>query len=186
MYIYIQCMLLFCKYIIYIYIWKQNMLTVCLYIYMYLCVIMMIMCVCFIYGYCKVDPRPRPDNGRFRNGLHFSISTASLRKQAAATGQSISDTLQQAGLGALNRSARSPQLGTDLVNGKFHGNGTPGNVNVNLSVWRCLKMLLNKGAGDCEPALICFIFVIQYLYMSANCWAILEISIIMQWCHFST
>ena len=27
----------------------------------------------------------------------------------------------------------------------------------------CLKMLLNKGAGDCEPALICFIFVIQYL-----------------------
>jgi len=157
-----------------------------IYIYMYLCVIMMIMCVCFIYGYCKVDPRPRPDNGRFRNGLHFSISTASLRKQAAATGQSISDTLQQAGLGALNRSARSPQLGTDLVNGKFHGNGTPGNVNVNLSVWRCLKMLLNKGAGDCEPALICFIFVIQYLYMSANCWAILEISIIMQWCHFST
>ena len=97
---------------------------------------MMIMCVCvcYIYGYCKVDPRPRPDNGRFRNGLHFSISTASLRKQAAATGQSISDTLQQAGLGALNRSARSPQLGTDLVNGKFHGNGTPGNVNVNLSV----------------------------------------------------
>jgi hypothetical protein len=152
------------------------------YIYMWL----WWLCVCVIYGYCKIIQGHDLTMGKAsrtpcskrawvpsiaRRGVHsWGLTLLMANSMPIGSMYAIYGNIYH---------PYTPNVSIYTIHGSY-GMG----MGMSMEIW-VFEDVAEQGSWRLWA---CFnlLYFCHSVFMSANCWAILEISIIMQWCHFST